>query len=169
MGYAISYTSLTPVSEPDFAEIQLITKGLNGAYTWLSCEPIWFSRDSEGYLTGFSKPNFDPHPDDRRSAEAEGLPDGTLRELLDGLCLISRRFGIDWQIGDDHAEEIGFIRGGDFDDAVWRHFDSMAVAVSAFQADQLEGLSNIDDFESEDPHDDDEEDPPSFKFPDRGF
>lgn len=166
MGYAISYTSLEPVSESDFAEIELITKGLGAAYTWLSCEPIWLSRDTDGYLSGFSKPNFDPHPEDRCSAEAQGLPDGTLRELLDGLCLISRRFGVDWQVGDDHTEEIGCIRGGDFDDAVWQHFDAMAEACLHTQT----MLGDFDDFEGADdegtetePGDDD--DPPSFRFP----
>ena len=169
MGYAISFTSLEPVSETDFAEIQLITQGLGAAYSWLSCEPIWFIRDSSGYLSGFSKPNFDPNVDDRHSSQARGLPDGTPREFLDGLCLISRRFGVNWQVGDDHSEVIGFICGGNFDDAVWRHFDALAETVSAIQADQIEGWPDIDEFESgEGPDDDNDGDPPIFRFPGRG-
>lgn len=170
MGYAISYSSANPVSESHFAEILSLQGKLNAEYTWLSCEPLLLHRAPEGHLAGVSKPNFDPHPDDRASAEAEGKPDGTVRELLDALCLISRRFNIEWQIGDDYKDNIGTIQAGEFDDAVWQHIDALAIAASMMQGDLLEDLENMDDFEPGTGFSDDEDDddPPIFRFPGAG-
>jgi hypothetical protein len=73
----------------------------------------------DGLLGGSSKPNFTPHPDDVASAEAEGLPDGTLNDLLDILCQLSRQFNVDWEISRDYSDgPLGYIRGGNIDEDV---------------------------------------------------
>jgi len=82
----------------------------------LSCEPVHFfegeSSDS-GRLFGGSKMNFLPHPDDIKAAASEGYPDGDARDLFDVLCLLSREYGIDWEIGHDHVPgPVGYIRDG---------------------------------------------------------
>ncbi len=165
MGYAISYTSLEPVTAEQWKAIRECVTQLNKSYTWLSCEPIHFSREEDGSLDGASKPNFDPAPEDRASAATLGLPDGSIRELLDGLCLISRRCGVDWEIGDDHTQVIGYIRQGDFDDAVWGHINGLAEATSFTQAmTGEEHFDDPDDLGDSDPEDENDG-PPIFRFP----
>jgi hypothetical protein len=91
---------------------------LSSGRTWLSCEPPWLF-NNDGALMGISKPNFSPHPDDVASARSEGLPDGTLIDLLDILCELSRDFDVEWEISHDYSEgPIGYIRNGVCDDEV---------------------------------------------------
>jgi hypothetical protein len=47
------------------------------------------------------------------AAAREGLPDGTVRDLIDILCKLSSDFEVDWEFSHDHDPgPIGFIRGG---------------------------------------------------------
>jgi hypothetical protein len=96
--------------------------------TWLMCEPLCFWLDeNDGHLMGGSKPNFFPHPDDAASAASTGLPDGTLRDLLDILCQLSRDHGIDWEISHDHSDgTIGLIRDGICDPEVLTQVEILA-------------------------------------------
>ena len=60
-----------------------------------------------------------PHPNDVTSAQAESLPDGTVRDLLEILVLLSVRFDIDREIAHDHSDgTLGYIRNGICDDVV---------------------------------------------------
>jgi hypothetical protein len=118
MGFAVAYQTTEPISPALQREMLDKINSLSSGRTWLSCEPpCLFNND--GALMGISKPNFSPHPDDVASARAEGLPDGTLIDLLDILCELSRDFDIEWEISHDYSEgPIGYIRNGVCDDDV---------------------------------------------------
>lgn len=116
MGFSIYYRSTRPVSADVAAAVQKAADRASAGRTWLSCEPVQFfagEPEDGGRLLGASKPNFSPHPDDAASAASEGLPDGSVRELFDVLCRLSREYRIDWEIRHDHVPgPVGYIRGG---------------------------------------------------------
>lgn len=114
MGFTVYYQSTEPVNETTQAAVTKSLDDLCEGRTWLSCEPVGFFGDgSNEFLMGGSKPNFDPHPQDIADAQADGLPDGTLRDVVEILCQLSTKFGIDWQFSHDHDPgPIGFVRGG---------------------------------------------------------
>ncbi|MGN6545981.1 MAG: hypothetical protein ACTHK7_13085 [Aureliella sp.] len=118
MGFAVGYETTKPVAPELQPEVLQAVAELARGRTWLSCEPPHLI-DSGGMLIGASKPNFMPHPDDVASAKREGLPDGTLNDLLDILCELSHRFDVDWQISHDHSDgPLGYIRNGVCDEEV---------------------------------------------------
>ena len=118
MGFSVGFELTESVDPEKEAAILKTLESLRHGRTWLSCEPP-FLHKYDGVLTGSSKPNFMPHPDDVASAKAEGLPDGTLNDLLDILCQLSRQFAIDWEISHDHSDgPLGYIRGGHVDEEV---------------------------------------------------
>lgn len=88
MGFSVAFELTESVPVEKEAAIVKALESLRHGRTWLSCEPP-FLRNYDGVLSGFSKPNFMPHRDNVASAEAEGLPDGTLNDLLDILCQLS--------------------------------------------------------------------------------
>ncbi len=113
MGFKVYYRSTHPVAPAEADAIRQAARAASAGRTWLGCEPVgFFPDDGDGHLFGGSKPNFQLHPDDRASAEREGLPDGTARDMLDVLCLLSRDHGVDWKLSHDHDPHIGFIRAG---------------------------------------------------------
>ena len=113
MGFTIRYRSTLPISKERANEIREATNILCKGRTWLSCEPVGFSDDQEdGMLCGFSKPNFQPHPDDVAAAARESRPDGTVRDLIDILCTLSNDFGVDWEMSHDYDPALGWIREG---------------------------------------------------------
>lgn len=141
MGFSIMYRSTRPVSTAEAASIKEAAEAACRGRTWLSCEPVHFNSGSEdGHLLGSSKSNFHPHPDDVASAKNEGLPDGTLRDLLDILCQLSRDHGIDWEVHHDHSDgPIGLIQAGECEGDV-------VAQVEAF-ADVAEFLGGLSDEE----------------------
>ena len=113
MGFRIHYRSTRPVSPGRSVAIRDAARELCAGRTWLSCEPVGFHQDDDGRLIGGSKPNFDPHPDDVASAAAERLPDGTVADMVDILCQLSKDHGVDWEFSHDYDPgPIGFIRKG---------------------------------------------------------
>ena len=114
MGFTVYYQSTAPVSDNVVSAIADSLDELCVGRTWLSCEPVgFFGGNNEDFLIGGSKPNFDPRPEDIADARAEGLPDGTLRDVVQILCKLSSQFGVDWQFSHDHDPgPIGFIRDG---------------------------------------------------------
>ena len=54
---------------------------------------------------------------DKESADQSRLPDGGVKEVVDILCQLSRKYALDWQISSDFGE-LGFIRGGTADPMV---------------------------------------------------
>jgi hypothetical protein len=144
MGFSIRYRSRQPIRAAEVSAIKRTAEEACEGRTWLSCEPpVDFSIDDEdGHLRGFSKPNFHPHPDDAASAAQEGLLDGTVRDLLDVLCRLSREHGIDWEISHDYSEgPIGFIRAGMCDVDV-----QTQVEILADIAEELDSLSDDEFF-----------------------
>jgi hypothetical protein len=118
MGFAIAYRTTEPVNEQVAARLAAAASAARGAHTWLSCEPPILHVD-DGHLLGSSKPNFMPHPDDIASAETDGLPDGTVNDLLDLLRQWSSDFAVDWEISHDYSDgPLGYIRDGVCDSAV---------------------------------------------------
>ena len=142
MGFSITYQLTEPVSVETEAAILGAIETLRSGRTWLSCEPP-FLRNYDGVLSGSSKPNFTPHPDDVAAAEAEGLPDGTVNDLLEILCELSRQFRVDWEISHEYSDgPLGYIRGGDIDDDVRTHceaFNDLAsdLGMEGFDLDDL--------------------------------
>ena len=132
MGFAFYYRSAEPVDAETRAAVDAACEQLCSGRTWLSCEPLCFlSAHHDGYMTGRSKPNFMPHPDDVDSAESEGLRDGTIGDVLDVLCGLSRDFNVDWEVSHDYSDgPIGFIRDGQADREV---------------VEQIEALPGVDD------------------------
>jgi hypothetical protein len=127
MGFAVNYRSVNPVSPAEADIIARATEAAIQGRTWLSCEPVHFLVEPSGHLWGFSKPNFMPHPDDAASAASEGLPDGTLRDLVEILCKLSIEYGVEWEISHDDAPgPIGFIRGGVADEQMLEIIESLA-------------------------------------------
>lgn len=118
MGFTVAYQSTEIISLAVQREILNATRDLSKGRTWLSCEPPCLVNNN-GTLFGFSKPVFFPHPDDEASAKSEGLPDGTLNDVLEVLCELSRRFDVDWEVSHDHSDgPLGYIRKGVCDDNV---------------------------------------------------
>ncbi|WP_254511000.1 hypothetical protein [Anatilimnocola floriformis] len=170
MGFSISYATTRPLTPSEATQIRAAADELIQGYTWLSCEPVYFGQDLQaGRLSGSSKPNFTPHEDDIASASAEDLPDGTVHEMLDILCELSRRFGVDFECAHDHSEgPAGYIRDGECEEEL-RDLISAFASVVDFAQDGLDGMGQDFDLEHrEDPDDDDEDRGPSiFKFPGR--
>ena len=120
MGFTLYYRSTRPVAPEESQAIERDAIAARGGRTWLSCEPIKFYRvGDDGHLVGGSKPNLQPHPEDAAAAARSSLPDGTTRDLIDILCQVSRKHGVDWQFSHDAGPApIGYIRSGVCDDAV---------------------------------------------------
>lgn len=118
MGFSFSYETTEPISPLLQQEIVAASDQLLSGRTWLSCEPPHLTNDG-GRLRGNSKPNMMAHPDDVTSAQTESRPDGTVRDLLEILVVLSGRFDIDWEIAHDHSDgPLGYIRNGICDDVV---------------------------------------------------
>jgi len=126
---------------------------LNEGRTWLSCEPVHFHfQPMEGRLAGFCKPNFSPHPEDVASAKAEGLPDGTVHDMIDVLCELSRAHGVDWEFSHDYDPgPIGFIRKGVADGKLLEQIEGLAGLAG------MMGEGMDDEFEDEERDDEDED------------
>lgn len=141
MGFSFSYRTTRPVSDELAATIQQEVNAFSSARTWLSCEPLNLGRDRNGHLLGSSKPAFELHPDDTASADKQGLPDGTVRDLLESLCVLSRNYGVDWEISHDYSEvgAVGFIRRGICDGQLIRMADALV--------DMLDALLEMDEFD----------------------
>lgn len=117
MGFTVYYRSVQPIDPQLQAAIKELAQRKCGGRTWLGCEPVNFFSSEDGYLLGGSKPNFMPDTEDAEDAGSEGLPDGTLSDVVEILCEISRQHAVDWEIRHDHAEEVvGHIRDGVCDD-----------------------------------------------------
>lgn len=160
MGFTIYYRSTRPVTADQSTSIRHAADTLNVGRTWLSSEPVCFHPDQkDGRLLGRSKPNFDPHPDDVAAARREALPDGTVRDMIDILCRLSREYGVDWEFSHDYDPgPVGFIRNGVCDRRLLELADSFADL-----GDILAGELGLADEEVGD----DDDEPRILKFPGR--
>lgn len=128
MGFSVYYRSTEPLSAEQVTAVRKAADAECRRRTWLSCEPVkLFGAEPDGCLLGGSKPNFHPRPDDAASAAGSGLPDGTLRDLVDALCRISREHGVDWELCHDEAPgPMGYIRDGECDPGLLDQVDALA-------------------------------------------
>lgn len=176
MGFSIYYRSTRPVATAEADTIRRAARTANAGRTWLGCEPVhFFAGEGDGYLFGGSKPNFQPHPDDAAAAARSGLPDGTTRDLLDVLCVLSRDHGVDWKLSHDHDSHIGYIRGGECDGSVLDQIEAFADLgdilgeLGLEQETEAFDLPPPPDHQAERNSDGDEDDPPSIlQFRPRG-
>lgn len=114
MGFTIYYRSTRKLNAARANAIRDAAEALVAGRTWLSCEPVGFHPSQpDGRLCGGSKPNFQPDPEDAAAASREGLPDGTVHDMIEILCKLSGDFEVDWEFSHDHDPgPIGYIRGG---------------------------------------------------------
>jgi hypothetical protein len=118
MSSSIYYRSLRAVSDAERKTIEAAAQSAEKERTWLSCEPANFRVDEQGYLSGGSKPNFAPDPQEAAAAEKAGLPDGTATDLIEVLGKLSREYSADWEITLEEGPPVGCIRGGRCDPQV---------------------------------------------------
>ena len=111
-------------------------------------------------------------PDDVAAVASEGLPDGTVQDLLDALCQISREYNVDWEFSHDHDPgPIGFIRHGVADDRLIRQIDefrglgdAIGEIMGEFES-EMDGFSAMDDSpDTPDDENGDDEPPPTIKL-----
>ena len=126
MSFTIYYTSARHVTDEEAEAIKSAAQRECQERSWLSCEPVGFFPDlQDGMLIGGSKPNFNPHPEDRRSAEASGLVDGGPRDLLEILARLSGEYSLDWELMHDFGP-LGSIRGGLVDPQALAQIEALA-------------------------------------------
>jgi hypothetical protein len=83
-------------------------------YSW--CQLTKPSLENEnGFLQSDTRVSVSPNANDIDDARSEGRPDARLTDLLDTLCVISRMYDIEWEVGHDYGE-LGFIKAGRPDD-----------------------------------------------------
>jgi hypothetical protein len=126
MSASIYYRSLRTVDDAERAAISTAASAAQAARTWLSCEPVHFYPNEDGYLRGGSKPNFDPDEEDASAAAECALPDGTVLDLIQVLSQISRDHSIDWEIVFEQEPPVGFIRNGHCDEKVLKDAEQLA-------------------------------------------
>jgi hypothetical protein len=164
VGFTIQYRTTAKIDDAKADAIRAAVVSLLRGRTWLSCEPVHFYFEQmDGRLLGFSKPNFMPHPDDVASAEAQGLPDGTVRDVIDVLCELSRTHGVDWEFAHDHDPgPIGFIRNGVADRRLLEQIEGIA-GLADMMGEMTEG-----EFDEEEEEEDEGDGPPILPFRPRG-
>lgn len=172
MGFTVYYRSTEPLDQDRADAIHAAAEQLNGGRAWLSCEPVnFFMEDEEGCLVGGSKPSFMPHPNDVASAAAEGLPDGTLNDVVQVLCQLSRGHQVDWEFShDEDPGPIGFIRAGKADQQLIDQLQAIG-EIANLMANFEGGFEDLAEFQDEsEPSDDsgtgedDEEFPPTIRI-----
>jgi hypothetical protein len=175
MGFEFYYRSTRPVTSTEAANIEQAADEVTRGHTWLSCEPLILSASEEdGHLEGGSKPTFQPHPDDATTAAKEGLPDGTIQDLIEILRQLSQSHAIDWEISHDHSDgPIGYIRNGVCDSEVLKQSEAFARLSGILENVWGEFESPTDIPPASFPTrqvnlDDDEDGPPILKFKPKG-
>ncbi len=100
-------------------QIEAEVSELCAGYGWWSCDPITFYGGAlklagqGSHLMGDVKIAFEPDADAIAEAKSAGLPDGTLETVVDILCHVSQKYGVDWQFGDDYdSPSFGTISNG---------------------------------------------------------
>jgi hypothetical protein len=126
MGFTIYYTSARTVTLQETEVIRTAATKACAGRSWLSCEPLnFFPNLYDGKLLGGSKPNFQPHPEDKRAAEISGLPDGRPGDLLEILAGISSEHKVDWELMHDYGP-VGSIREGIIDPQALAQIEAIA-------------------------------------------
>ena len=163
MGFSVHYESTTPLSPETLLAVTSDAAQLTKGHTWLSCEPLLLEDRGDGRLSGGSKPTFVPDPRDVASAMNEGLPDGSIKDVIAILCELSRRHGVDWEIVHDYADDgpTGHIRDGVADREVLEFIDG--IAEFAALVGEFEGGGDFD-FDDPGADEDDDDGPDVLQF-----
>jgi hypothetical protein len=132
MGVTIEYYTKSEVSLDEVRAIVAATREPNNQ-PWLLCEPINFFEmpGFENKLFGASKLNLMPDPAEKAEAESCDTDKNDLEFLLDKLCEISTRFGVNWTIQVEGAE-LGAIDNGVCDQSVREAVEAMASVADEF-------------------------------------
>jgi hypothetical protein len=118
MGFDVSYKSTETISPKLQREVIDELRVLSNCHSWVRviCPNLV---DESGYLSGNSRLSPTAEPDDADDARRDGAPDGTMSDLMNILCELSRQFDIEWEVEHDYSEGVlGSIRYGVADDAV---------------------------------------------------
>jgi hypothetical protein len=126
MGVTIEYYTKSDVTLDEVRAIVAATREPDNQ-PWLLCEPMSFFEmpGFESKLFGASKLNLIPDPAEKAEAESYDTDKNDLEFLLDKLCEISKRFGVNWTISVEGAE-LGSIDNGVCDQAVREAVEAMA-------------------------------------------
>ena len=136
MGFDLSYSTTEQISPALQREIIADAEALDQAHSWVQCDGPSLGNDN-GFLTGSSRVS-PSDPDGVAEAQDSGKPIGKLPDLLQALCELSGRHGIDWEIIHDHSDGlVGLIQYGTPDDAVRGTFDGVG--------ELLEGMGDMED------------------------
>lgn len=143
MGFTVYYQSTKPVMHELHPSIANDVTELCKGRSWVSCEPIHFYEFGPK-LRGGVKPNFTPSAFDIASAKSEGLPDGTIANVIEGLATLSQKYGIDWEFSHDHDPgPIGFIRNGVAESRLMSQIEAFGMLAGL-----MSGELHDDEFES---------------------
>lgn len=141
MSFSIAYETTERISPLLQREICDAAETLVHAYDWLHCDPPSFE-DSEGFMVGTSEICFTADPPDVATSSRDQMPDGKVTDLLDCLCALSSKFGIDFELNHDYGL-LGFIRHGICDDDVRTQFGALGEIPDGLDLDE-------DDFDLDD-------------------
>jgi hypothetical protein len=144
MGFDITYSTIERISPALQREILEDVHVLHKQKSWIQCTGPSFENE-DGYLCGSSRLTPDRDPRDVATARhlSSGAPDGSVLDLLDVLCKLSRQHDIEWEISHDHSDGVlGRIQCGVADEIVRSTFEGLA-AMCEGMGDHL----SLDDFD----------------------
>src|SRR5262249_11224556 len=128
MGMGLHYTTLASVEPAVRHAIERYAERANRRQTWVLCEPIHFfpeGHDPDGKLSGFSKLNLFPTPEELAEAGSAGRHANDVRFLVMQLCRWSRRHGLDWRLCFE-TELLGNITDGRCEARLEERIDGLA-------------------------------------------
>lgn len=112
----------------------------NRSARWIYCEPLDLDQDAaDGRLTGRTKLNLHPWPDEYTTAMREPAERGDFQTVLDALADWSGRYQLTWEVGVE-GHPLGRVAGGECDPGLAEALEAMtAVADELAQFDPLTG------------------------------
>jgi hypothetical protein len=141
MGMGLHYTTLAAVEPAVRHAIERDAERANRRQTWVLCEPIGFfpeDQDPDGRLSGFSKLNLFPTPEELAEAGPAGRNANDVRFLVSQLCQWSRKYGLDWRLCFE-TELLGTITDGRCETRLQERIDGLASFAEALGEDVSEG------------------------------
>ncbi|HEV3260389.1 MAG TPA: hypothetical protein VG013_26270 [Gemmataceae bacterium] len=128
MAMGLHYTTVAAVEPAVRHAIERDSKRANRRQTWVLCEPIGFfpeDQDPDGKLSGFSKLNLFPTPEELVEAGSAGRNANDVRFLVTQLCRWSRKYGLVWQLRFE-SELLGTITDGRCEARLQERIDGLA-------------------------------------------
>jgi hypothetical protein len=138
VGFCIHYRSTRAVTAAEAEAIDQAAALKSDDDNWgVGCEPIMFHEclDAdlnggpypEGHLSGSSKISFEP---EKLVIPGEETRIGTMHDLIDALCQISRDHQVDWEIEHEYHEgPVGYIRSGLAEDKLVAEIDRLSAEI----------------------------------------